>query len=372
MTKTKKPSKARTIKFARCDRCNELFREKQLVRLIDASVCEGCVGSEYEPAKGTMRWFAVSTAGSDHMVAKRIRERRLAADGRQCVGRVVIPRETRAKLTRGKYAVISVEGRTIGYVYADEADEALFEARRKFHLKPKGAYKPAFGAPEPLTGVRKVREGRRVVYEAMSGAKVLGRLSGMKSPKQAAETADRLYNKPQVVGPRQEVTRREEVSHVELVEAGGETRVKSGRSMPGYLLVEAEDDELVVRSLRHVPGVVAVLPYDPPLLRKLPDKGRAVKKAPTERDLKRLAGQTDEEGTTKWKPTAVPDEEVNVIRQPRVAVVNVKPGDKVRIAGGPFKGVVALVKSVGEDITGEITILGRPTPVKFDRALVSF
>jgi len=128
---------------------------------------------------------------------------------------------------------------------------------------------------------------------------------------------------------------------VELVK--GERKTSTRKFFPGYILVNMELNEETFRIVRETPKVTSFI------------------------------------GGGKWpehKPTPIPDEEVNEIRQ-QISEGTLRPkpkvtfekGDSIRIIDGPFVNFNGIVEEVKPDkgrLKVLVSIFGRETPLELE------
>jgi transcriptional antiterminator NusG len=132
---------------------------------------------------------------------------------------------------------------------------------------------------------------------------------------------------------------------VERVE-GGRKVTQLRRTMPGYVLVNMEPDELTVKRLRATNGVIGFAGGD--LRRPVPLTKPEVDK------MLHHGGTTD---------------------RPRI-VLDIEIGDDVDIAEGPFEGFTGKVAEINEDgakLKVLAEVFGQPTPIEvsFDQLKVA-
>jgi transcription antitermination factor NusG len=199
----------------------------------------------------------------------------------------------------------------------------------------KGVYKPM---PEDIFIPKLARVVRTVEYTRVDGKRkkqtvytaladddrVLGRISGAKSPKHASEIADRLYGEKDK--PQAPVVVQGHVFDVRRVKEGGEKKVRNRKSMKGYLLVQCKQSDHIFSAMKEIKGVYAVLPFTEKI---------------TIEEIEKY-GLPDYPSSLTWEEQQ--KFTVDPKQKPMLQTYNV--GDEIDIVAGPFSGQRSKVERV--------------------------
>jgi len=309
---TRAPRVSRSTK-ARCEHCDREVDRKYMTEKNAEHLCVSCA------SKTGLCWFACAVVGNETKITKAIRDRFTADNVRTKLGKIVIPKVREAKRSKDRYEVLDLKGEPIqvtdwrsgklgpAIISADSEEQALHEAVRSFD-----------GREEAVTETKRVR----------------------KTIDKKRQTIDQT----RIVGMR-----KVEVGSVRLVKQGGELKIGNTKAMPGYLLVQVENDHDLLMLLKQVKGIYSVLPF--------------TEKADFEKYQK-----LEEEGEVP-KPAVVNDEQVEKFAvNPKTLPVptNVAIGDEVKIVSGMYASsergyVVGIVgTNVVPLVRVRIVLMGRP------------
>lgn len=298
---------------ARCERCCNEFYRKYMILKNDEHLCEPCAD------KTGMCWFACAIIGSDAKMMKAIRTKFKAEGEADRLGKIVIPKQRVAARSKSRWRAVDAENNPIiiqdwrtgkqafADITADDHESALADAIKLYD-----------NTEVEITETKRVRKSIDKKRQTINQTKIVG-------------------------------MKRIEVSDVVQIKEGGEAKIRNTRAMPGYLLVQCENDVDLLLLIKEVKGVYSVLPFNETM------SYEQYEKAAEKGDVPR--------------PAVVSDRQVErVAMDPKTLpiVINYKPQEKVRIVSGMYASVgeaeVIAVLGTHENplIRCRIQFMGRP------------